>query len=190
MIPWIIFNDNSEEKAQALLVEGLGAYCDFTLPFKALVTHFLKIGMLNSSLVNKLCFINYAKTFDWMDHNKLWEILKEMGIPDHLTCLCMQVRKQQLELDMEQQTGSRKKSTSGLYMSPCFFNLYAEYIMRNSGLDEAQAGIKISGRNINISQICRWHHPYGREWRRTKKPLDEGEGGEWKGWLKAQHSEN
>ena len=56
------------------------------------------------------CFIDYAKAFDCMDHNKLWEILKEMGIPDHLTCLlktCMQVRKQQLELDMEQQTGSK-----------------------------------------------------------------------------------
>ena len=57
-----------------------------------------------------LCFIDYAKVFDCVDHNKLWEILREMGIPDHLTCLlrtCMQVRKQQLELDMEQQSGSR-----------------------------------------------------------------------------------
>ena len=56
------------------------------------------------------CFIEYAKAFDCVDHNKLWKILKEMGIPDHLTCLlriCMQVRKQQLELDMEQQTGSK-----------------------------------------------------------------------------------
>ena len=58
----------------------------------------------------KNCFIDYAKAFDCVDHNKLWKILKEMGIPDHLTCLwetCMQVRKQQLELDMEQQTGSK-----------------------------------------------------------------------------------
>ena len=57
-----------------------------------------------------ICFIDYTKAFDCVDHNKLWEILKEMGIPDHLTCLlktCMQVRKQQLELDMEQQTGSK-----------------------------------------------------------------------------------
>ena len=53
------------------------------------------------------CFIDYAKAFDCVDHNKLWKILKEMGIPDHLTCLLMQVRKQQLELDMEQQTGSK-----------------------------------------------------------------------------------
>ena len=66
------------------------------------------------------CFIDYAKASDCVDHNKLWKILKEMGIPDHLTCLLrnlMQVRKQQLELDMEQQTGSnRKRSTSRLYI--------------------------------------------------------------------------
>ena len=58
------------------------------------------------------CFIDYAKVFDCIDHNKLWKILKEMGIPDHLTCLlrnCMQARKQQLELDMEQQTGSKQE---------------------------------------------------------------------------------
>ena len=61
----------------------------------------------------------------------------------------MQVRKQQLELDMEQQTGSKKMSMSRLYIVPCLFNLYVEYIMRNTGLEEAQAGIKIAGRNIN-----------------------------------------
>ena len=54
-----------------------------------------------------LCFIDYAKAFDCVDHNKLWKILKEMGIPDHPTCLCIQVRKQRLELDMDQQTGSK-----------------------------------------------------------------------------------
>ena len=53
------------------------------------------------------CFIDYAKAFDCVDHNKLWKILKDMGIPDHLTCLCMQVKKQQLELNMKQQTGSK-----------------------------------------------------------------------------------
>ena len=83
------------------------------------------------------CFIDYAKAFDCVDHNKLWKIPKEMGIPDHLTCLwetCMQVRKQQLELDMEQQTFQIGK---GCILSPCLFNLYAEYIMRNAGLEEA-----------------------------------------------------
>ena len=74
----------------------------------------------------------------------------------------------------------------GCILSPCLFDFCAEYIMRNAGLEEAQAGIKISGRNINNS----WHHPYGRKWRRTKNPLDESESGEWKSWPKAQHSEN
>ena len=96
------------------------------------------------------CFIDYAKAFDCVDHNKLWKILKEMGIPDHLPAsweICMQVRKQQLELDMEQQTGS--KQGKGVHqhctLSLCLFNLYAEYIMRNADLDELQAGIKIGG---------------------------------------------
>ena len=101
------------------------------------------------------CFIDYAKAFDCVDHSKLWKILKEMGIPDHLTCVLkiyMQVKKQQLELDMEQQTALfqiRKGVCQGCILSPCLFNLYAEYIMRNSGLGEAQVGIKIARRNIN-----------------------------------------
>ena len=73
-----------------------------------------------------------------------------MGIPDHLPAsweICMQIRKQQLELDMEQQTGS--KSGKEYILSPCLFNLYAEYIIQNTGLDEAQTGIKIAGENIN-----------------------------------------
>ena len=101
------------------------------------------------------CFIDYAKAFDCVDHSKLWKILKEMGIPDHLTCVLkiyMQVKKQQLELDMEQQTALfqiRKGVCQGCILSPCLFNLYAEYIMRNAGLGEAQVGIKIARRNIN-----------------------------------------
>ena len=67
----------------------------------------------------------------------------------------------------------------GYILSPCLFNFYAEYIMRNAGLEEAQAGIKIAGRNINN----RWHHRHGRKWGRTKVPLDEHERGEWKNWL-------
>ena len=79
----------------------------------------------------------------------------------------------------------------GCTLSPYLFNLYADYIMRNARLDEAQAGIKIAGRNINnLRDACIWHHPSGRKWRGTKKPLDESEIGEWKSWLKAQHSEN
>ena len=96
-------------------------------------------------------FIDYAKTFDYLDHNKLWKILQEMGISNHLTCLlrnCMQA-KQQLELYMAQQTGSklRKEYVKAVYCHPAY--LYAEYIMWNAGLDEAQAGIKMAGRNIN-----------------------------------------
>ena len=68
------------------------------------------------------------------------------------------------------------KFTVHILLKPgfCLFNLYAEYIMRNAGLEEAQAGIKIAGRNIN-NLICKWHHSYGRKWRGTKKPLDESE---------------
>ena len=62
----------------------------------------------------------------------------------------------------------------GCILSPCLFNFYAEYIMRNAGLEKAQAGIKIARRNINNLR-CRWHHPYGRKWRGTKEPLDESE---------------
>ena len=78
----------------------------------------------------------------------------------------------------------------GCILSPYLFNLYAEYIMQNAGLDEAQAGIKISRRNINNIQICRWHHPYGRKGRRSIEPLDEGKTAECKSWLKTQHSKN
>ena len=100
------------------------------------------------------CFIDYAKTFDCVDHNKLWKILKEMGIPDHLSCLLRNlyavqeatVRTKQGTMDWFQ-TG--KGVHQGCILSPCLFNLYAEYIMWNAGLDEAKAGIKIVGRNIN-----------------------------------------
>ena len=89
-----------------------------------------------------------------MDHNKLWKILKEIGIPDHLTCLLRNLYAGQ---EATVRSGHRttdwfqigKGVRQGCILSPCLFNLYAEYIMRNAGLDEAQAGIKIAGRNIN-----------------------------------------
>ena len=105
----------------------------------------------------------------------------------------MQVKKQQLELDMEQQTGSRlgKKYIKAIYCHPVYLTYLqsTEYIMWNSRLDEAQAGIKIAGRNINNLRYAD-DTTLMAKWRRTKEPLDESERGEWKSWLKAQHSEN
>ena len=100
------------------------------------------------------CFINYAKVFDCVDHFKLWEILKEMGIPDHLTCLLRNLYAGQ-EAAVRTVHGTidwfqiGKGLSQGCILSPCLFNLYAEYIMRNAGLKEAQAGIKIARTNIN-----------------------------------------
>ena len=101
-----------------------------------------------------LLLIDYAKAFDCVDHNKLWKILKEMGIPDHLICLLRNLYAGQ-EATVRTGHGTTdwfqigKRVHQGCILSPCLFNLYAEYIMRNAGLDETQAGIKIAGRNIN-----------------------------------------
>ena len=100
------------------------------------------------------CFINYAKSFDSVDHKKLWKILKAMGIPDYLTCLLRNLYAGQ---GATVRTGHGttnwfqigKGVRQGCMLPSCLFNLYAEYIMRNAGLDEAQAGIKIARRNIN-----------------------------------------
>ena len=93
-------------------------------------------------------FIDYAKAFDCVDHNKLWQILKEMGIPDHLTCLLRNLYAGQ-EATVRTGHGTDWLKIGKGVLSPCLFNLYAEYITKNAGLDEAQAGIKIAGRNIN-----------------------------------------
>ena len=101
-----------------------------------------------------ICFIDYTKAFDWVDHKKLWKILKEMGIPDHLTCLLRNLYAGQ-EAAVSTGHGTTdwfqigKGVHQGCILSPCLFNLYAEYIMRNAGLEEAQAGIKIAGKNTN-----------------------------------------
>ena len=100
------------------------------------------------------CFIDCAKVFDCVDHNKLWKILKEMGIPDHLTYLLRNLYAGQ-EATVRTGHGTidwfqiGKGVGQGCSLSPCLFNLYAEYIMRNAELNEAQAGIKITRRNIN-----------------------------------------
>ena len=100
------------------------------------------------------CFIDYAKAFDCVDHIKLWKIMKELGIPDHLICLLRNLYAGQ---EATVRTGLRptdwfeigKEESQGCILSPCLFNLCVEYIMRNTGLEEAQAGIKIVRRNIN-----------------------------------------
>ena len=100
------------------------------------------------------CFIDYAKAFDCVDQNKLWKNLQEMGIPEYLTCLLRDLYAGQ-EATVRTGHGTKdwfqmgKGVCQGCILSPCLFNLYAEYIMRNAGLDEAQAGIKIAGKNIN-----------------------------------------
>ena len=102
-----------------------------------------------------ICFIDYAKAFDCVDHSKLWKILKEMGIPDHLTCL---LRKLYAGQEPTVRTGHGtadwfqigKAVHQGCLLSPGLFKLYAEYIMRNAGLEEAQAGIKTAREKINI----------------------------------------
>ena len=100
------------------------------------------------------CFIDYAKAFDCVDHNKLRKILKEIGTPEHLTCLLRNLYAGQ-EATVRTGDGTTdwfqigKGVCQGCILSPYLFNLYAEYIMRNAGLEEAQAGIKIAGRNIN-----------------------------------------
>ena len=103
------------------------------------------------------CFIAYTKAFDCVDHNKLWKLLKEMGITDHFTCLL-----RNLYVGQEATVKNRHVTTDwfqigkvhhGCILSPCLFNLYAEYIMQNARLDEAQAGIKIARRSINNLRI-------------------------------------
>ena len=99
------------------------------------------------------CFIDYAKAFDCVDHNKLWKILQEMEIPDLLTCL---LRNLYADQEATVRTGHGTEwfqigngVRQGCILSPCLFNLYSEYIMQHARLDEAQAGINIAGRNIN-----------------------------------------
>ena len=140
------------------------------------------------------CFTDCAKAFDCVDHNKLWKILKEMGIPDHLTCLLRNLYAgQKATVRTGHGTTDRfqigKGVRQGCILSPCLFNLYAEYTMWNAGLDEAQAGIKISRRNINNFRYAD-DTAVMAESEKELKSLDESERGEWKSWLKAQLSEN
>ena len=98
------------------------------------------------------CFIDYAKAFDIVDHNKLWKILKKMEIPDHLTTRNLYAGQEATVITGHGTTDwfqIGKGVHQGCILSPCLFNFYTEYIMRNTGLEEAEAGIKIAGRNVN-----------------------------------------
>ena len=140
------------------------------------------------------CFVDYAKAFDCVDHNKLWKILKEMGIQDHLTCLLRNLyagQKQQLELNMEQLIGSQKEKeyVKAVYCHPAYLTYMQNTSWETLGWRKHKLESRLPG-EISITSDMQWHHPYGRKWRRTKEPLDESEKGEWKSWLKAQQSEN
>ena len=123
------------------------------------------------------CFIDYAKAFDCVDHNKLWKILKKMEIQDHLTCLLRNLYAGQ-EATVRTGHGTTdwfqigKGVCQGCMLSPCLFNFYAEYITRNAGLEEAQAEIKIAMRNINN---LRYADDTTLKEESKEEPLDEGE---------------
>ena len=140
------------------------------------------------------CFIDYAKAFDCVDHNKLWKILKEMGIPDYLTCLLRNLYAGQ-EATVRTGHGTTdwfqigKGVCQGCILLPCLFTFYAEYIIRNTGLEEAQAGTKIARRNINNLRYADDTTLMAESEEKLKSLLmklkEESES-----WLKAQHSEN
>ena len=139
------------------------------------------------------CFIDYAKAFDCVHHNKLWKILQEMGIPDHLTCLLRNlyagqeatVRTGHGTTDWFQiGTGVRQ----GYILSPCLFKLNAEYIMRNAGLEEAQGGIKIARRNTNNLSYADDTTLMAESEEELKSLLMNVKEESKKSWLKAQHS--
>ena len=138
------------------------------------------------------CFTHYAKAFDCVDHNKLWKIPKDMGIPEHLTCLLRNLYAGQ-EATVRTGHGTTdwfqigKGVRQSCILSPCLFNLYAEDIMRNAGLDEAQTGIKIAGRNISNLRYTDDSTLMAESEEELRSLLMKMKV---KSWLKNQHSEN
>ena len=135
------------------------------------------------------------KAFDCVDHNKLWEILKEMGILDHLTCLLRNLYAgQEATVRAGHETTDwfqiSKGVQQGCILSLCLFNLYEEYIMRNAGLDKAQVGIKIAGRNINNLRYADDTTLMAESKEELKSLLMKVKEESGKSWLKTQHSEN
>ena len=139
------------------------------------------------------CFLDYAKAFDGVDHSKLWKILKEMGITDHLTCLLRNLYAgQEATVRTGHGTTDWFQIWKGVHqvciLSPCLFNLYADYIMQNAGLDEAQVRIKIARRNINNLRYADDTTLMAESKEELKSLLMKVK--EWKSWLKTQYSEN
>ena len=138
-----------------------------------------------------LCFIDYTKAFDCVDHDKLWKALWETGIPDHLTCHLRNLYAGQ-EATVRTLYGTtdwfkiEKGERPGCLLSPFLFNLYVECIMRNAR--QVTSWNQYKQEKHQQPQICRWYHFYRGKQRRTKEPLDESERGEFKSWLKTQHS--
>ena len=139
--------------------------------------------------------IKHAKVFYCVDHSKLWKILQDMGIPDHLTCLLRNLYAGQ-EAIVRTGHGTtdrfqiRKEVCQGCILSPCSFTLYAEYIEQNSRLDEAQAGIKIAKRNINDLRYADDTTFMAESEEELKSLMMKVKEESEKTWLKAQHSEN
>ena len=145
---------------------------------------------------NLLLLIDYVKAFDCGDHNKLWKFLQRMGIPDYLTHLLKKNLYSGKEATARLEHGKTdwfqigKGIHQGCIVSPCLFNLYAEYIMQNARLDEAQAGIKIAGRNINNLRYVDGTTLMAESKEEIKSLLMKVKEESGKCWLKAQHSEN
>ena len=143
-------------------------------------------------ILQNFCFIDYAKAFDCVDPNKLWKILKEIRIPDYLTCLLRNLYAGD-EATVKNGHGTMdwlkigKGVCQGCILSPCLFNFYAEYIMQNAGLDQSKLKSRLLQEISTASdtQMTPLYHSNGRKRRGTKEPLAGGERGEWKSWFKS-----
>ena len=158
-----------------------------------LPTSFVSCRKQRNSRKTSTCFIDCAKCFNCVNQHKLWKMLKEMGIPDHLTCLwetSVQVKKQQSE-QMEQLIGSKlgKEYDKAVYCCPAYLSYMENTSCEMPGWMNPKLEQNGWGK-YQWPQICRWYHFNGRKWRGNKEPLDENERGEWISWCETQHSKN